>query len=239
VRVLIADDSALIRDGLRKLLPSHGIEVVGAVTDAPTLLEAVVRTRPDVALIDIRMPPSYTNEGIAAATTIRDRHPNIGVIVLSQHVDVDYALDLIRTHPTHCGYLLKDHVTQIDILADAVQRVSRGETIIEPELIDLLLERPAAKSRLDDLTTREREVLALIAQGLTDRGISERLWLTPKTIETHIRHILAKLNLPSDATYNRRVLAVLTYLRTAQPARQSAVTAVRVPTPSPADDRTP
>jgi DNA-binding NarL/FixJ family response regulator len=217
VRVVLADDSALIRDGLRQLLPAHGIEVAAAVADAPALLEAVDRTRPDVALVDIRMPPSYTTEGIDAARTIRDRHPAIGVIVLSQHVDVDYALALIDTHPTHCGYLLKDNITQIDVLADAIERVSRAETIIEPELVEQLLRRPATRSRLDDLTARERDVLALLAQGLTDRGIGERLWLTPKTIETHIRHILAKLNLPSDATYNRRVLAVLTYLRAAEP----------------------
>jgi serine/threonine-protein kinase len=162
------------------------------------------------------MPPSYTTEGIVAAATIRDRYANIGVIVLSQHVDVDYALALINTHPTYCGYLLKDHITEMDILAEAIQRVSRGETVIEPELVERLLGRPATRSRLDDLTARERDVLALLAQGLTDRGISQRLWLTPKTVETHIRHILAKLNLPSDATYNRRVLAVLTYLHADQ-----------------------
>jgi DNA-binding NarL/FixJ family response regulator len=213
VRVVLADDSALIRDGLRQLLPGHGFEIAAAVADAPALLDAIDRTRPDVALIDIRMPPSYTTEGIAAAGAIRDRYADIGVIVLSQHVDVDYALALIITHPTHCGYLLKDHITEIDILADAIQRVSRGETVIEPELVEQLLGRPATRSRLDDLTARERDVLALLAQGLTDRGISQRLWLTPKTVETHIRHILAKLNLPSDAAYNRRVLAVLTYLR--------------------------
>jgi DNA-binding NarL/FixJ family response regulator len=213
VRVAVADDSALIRDGLRRLLPDHGFEVAAAVADASSLLDAVDRTRPDVALVDIRMPPTYTDEGLTAAKTIRDRHPDVGVIVLSQHVDIDYALALIQTHPTHCGYLLKDHITNIDVLADAIRRVNRGDTIVEAELVELLLERPATKSRLEELTPREREVLALLAQGLTDRGISERLWLTPKTIETHIRHILAKLNLPADATYNRRVLAVLTYLR--------------------------
>jgi serine/threonine-protein kinase len=213
MRIVVADDSALIRDGLRQLLPAHGFEIAAAVADAPTLLEAIEQTQPDVALIDIRMPPSYTNEGIAAATTIRDRFPQVGVIVLSQHVDADYALALIKTYPTHCGYLLKDRITNIDILADAIHRVGRGETVIDPELVDLLFRRPSTKSRLHELTAREREVLALLAQGLTDRGISESLWLTPKTIETHIRHILAKLNLPTDTNHNRRVLAVLTYLR--------------------------
>ena len=213
MRVVLADDSALIRDGLGRLLPNHGFEVAAAVANAPSLLEAVDQTRPDIALIDIRMPPTYTDEGLAAAETIRDRHPDVGVIVLSQHVDMDYALALIKTHPTHSGYLLKDHITHIDILADGIRRVSRGETIVEPELVKLLLSRPATTSRLEELTPREREVLVLLAEGLTDRGIGERLWLTPKTIETHIRHILAKLGLPADTTYNRRVLAVLTYLR--------------------------
>jgi DNA-binding NarL/FixJ family response regulator len=133
--------------------------------------------------------------------------------VLSQHIDADYAFALIDTRPTRSGYLLKDRITDIDILTDAIHRVSRGETIIEPELIELLLQRPSTKSRLEELTQREHEVLALLAQGLTDRGISQRLWLTPRTVETHIRHILAKLNLSADSTYNRRVLAVLTYLR--------------------------
>jgi serine/threonine-protein kinase len=217
MRVVLADDSALIRDGLQQLLPTHGIEITAAVADAGSLLEAIERAQPDVALIDIRMPPTYTSEGIAAAAAIRDRHPAVGVLVLSQHIDADYALALIKTHPTRCGYLLKDRVTNIDVLTDAIQRVGRGETMIDPELVELLLQRPASKSRLDNLTTREREVLALLAEGLTDRGISERLWLTPKTIETHVRHILAKLDLPSDTSYNRRVLAVLTYLRTDQP----------------------
>jgi DNA-binding NarL/FixJ family response regulator len=213
MRVLVADDSALIRDGLRHVLPAHGFEIADTVADVPTLLEAVERTQPDVALIDIRMPPSYTTEGIVAATTIRDQFPNVGAIVLSQHIDADYALRLIKGDPAGCGYLLKDRITNIDVLVDAIHRVNRGETVVDPELVDLFLRRPATKSRLDELTTREREVLALLAQGLTDRGISETLWLTPKTVETHIRHILAKLGLPTDTNHNRRVLAVLTYLR--------------------------
>jgi DNA-binding NarL/FixJ family response regulator len=213
MRVLIADDSALIREGLRHLLPKYGFEVVDAVADAPTLLDAVQQTHPDVALIDIRMPPSYTNEGIAAAIAIRDRFRGVGVIVLSQHVDADYALSLLRTDPTRCGYLLKDRITTIDVLIDAIHRVARGETVVDPELVTLLLGRPATRNRLEHLTAREREVLALLAQGLTDRGIGDTLWLTPKTVETHVRHILTKLNLPTDTHHNRRVLAVLTYLR--------------------------
>lgn len=213
MHVLVADDSALIRDGLRHVLPAHGFEIADAVADAQALLEAVNRTHPDVALIDIRMPPTYTNEGIAAANTIHERFPHVGVIVLSQHVDAGYALSLIRSDPARRGYLLKDRITNINMLADAIHRVGRGETVIDPELVNLLLHRPTTTRRLEELTTREREVLALLAQGLTDRGISETLWLTPKTVETHIRHILAKLNLPTDTHHNRRVLAVLTYLR--------------------------
>jgi DNA-binding NarL/FixJ family response regulator len=214
MRLAIADDSALIRDGLRRLLPAHGFEIVAAAANVPALLESIEQTQPDVVLLDIRMPPTYTNEGITAATTIRDQHPGVSVLVLSQYVDIDYAIQLIQAQPTHCGYLLKDRITEIDILLDAIDRVSRGDTVIDPELASLLLRRAGTMSRFAELTNREREVLELLAQGLTDRGISERLWLTPKTVETHIRHILAKLNLPADSTHNRRVLAVLTYLRT-------------------------
>ena len=213
MRVVIADDSALIRDGLVKLLPSHGIEVAAAVADAPSLIESVADIGPDLALIDIRMPPTYTSEGLIAATTIRDRFPSVGVVVLSQHTDVDYALALLRNRPDRCGYLLKDRITEIDHLTSAIARVHNGECVIDPELVQLLLHSPASTDRLIELTGREREVLALLAEGLTDAGIGERLWLTRKTVETHVRHILAKLSLPNDTSYNRRVLAVLAYLR--------------------------
>jgi DNA-binding NarL/FixJ family response regulator len=213
MRVLIADDSALIRDGLAQVLPAHGFEIAGTVADLPALLAAVPATEPDVALIDIRMPPTFTDEGIQAATTIRSRFPTVGVIVLSQHVEADYALTLLHHDPARTGYLLKDRITEMAVLAAAIERVCRGETVLDPELVGLLLHRPAVHSRLEELTAREREVLALVAQGLTDRGIADRLWLTPKTVETHVRHILRKLNLPTDTLYNRRVLAVLAYMR--------------------------
>jgi DNA-binding NarL/FixJ family response regulator len=213
MRVVVADDSALIRDGLGRVLPAHGFDVPAVVADVPALLAAVEETRPDVALIDIRMPPTYTKEGIAAATAIRDRYPDVGVLLLSQHVDADYALTLIDRHPTHCGYLLKDRITEIGRLADAIRRVGRGETLVDAELVDLLLRRPATTGRLAELTAREHEVLGLVAQGLTDRGIAEQLWLSPKTVETHVRHILTKLRLPADGNHNRRVLAVLAFLR--------------------------
>jgi DNA-binding NarL/FixJ family response regulator len=215
MRILIADDSALIRDGLAHVLPAHGFEVAGSVADLPGLLAAVPATEPDVALIDIRMPPTFTDEGITGARTIRSRFPHVGVIVLSQHVDADYALTLLKDDPIRTGYLLKDRITDMRLLASAIERVARGETVVDPELVNLLLGRPATRSRLDELTAREREILVLLAEGLTDRGIGERLWLTPKTVETHVRHILSKLGLAADSLHNRRVLAVLAYLRDA------------------------
>ena len=213
MRVVVADDSALIRDGLRHLLPAHGFEVVATAADGAELLEVVEREHPDVALIDIRMPPDFATEGIAAAGAIRARSPEIGVLILSQHVDADYALGLLREHPASCGYLLKERITQIDVLVDSIKRVGRGESVVDPELVELLSRRPSTRERLDELTEREREVLVLMAEGLTDRAIAERLWVTTKTVETHVRHILSTLGLPPDPQHNRRVLAVLAYLR--------------------------
>jgi DNA-binding NarL/FixJ family response regulator len=213
VRIVVADDSILIREGLRHLLPTHGVEIAATAADADELLEAVERTRPDVALVDIRMPPTYTTEGLAAAAAIQQRTPEVGVLVLSQHVEADYALELLRHGPAGCGYLLKERITEVSTLVEAIQRIGRGESVLDRELVALLLNRPARASRLSELSEREREVLELVAEGLTDRAIAERLWVTPKTVETHVRHILAKLSLPADSQHNRRVLAVLTYLR--------------------------
>jgi DNA-binding NarL/FixJ family response regulator len=214
VRLVVADDSAVVRDGLRHLLDAHGHTVVATAGDGTSLVDAVVREQPDIALIDIRMPPDHTTEGLVAAATIRTHNPGTGILVLSQHVETDYALTLLREHPSRCGYLLKDRVTQIDTLLDAIARVGAGGTVVDRELVELLLHRPGTQDTLAKLTEREREVLALLAEGLTDRGIAQHLWLTPKTVETHVRHILAKLALPPDTHHNRRVLAVLTYLRT-------------------------
>jgi DNA-binding NarL/FixJ family response regulator len=214
MRLVVADDLAIVRDGLSDLLEARGYEVAATARNADELLAAVDGSRPDVALIDIRMPPTHTTEGLVAASTIRDRMPEVGVLVLSQHVDADYAFALLREHPSRSGYLLKERITQVDTLLDAIARVARGETVVDRELVDLLLRRPAARDHLALLLThREREVLGLVAEGLSDRAIAERLWLSIKTVETHVRHIMAKLDLPTDTQHNRRVLAVLAYLR--------------------------
>jgi DNA-binding NarL/FixJ family response regulator len=215
MRLVVADDLAIVRDGLSHLLAARGYEVAATARNADELLAAVDDTRPDVALIDIRMPPTHTTEGLVAASTIRDRMPEVGVLVLSQHVDADYAFTLLREHPSRSGYLLKERITQVDTLLDAINRVACGETVVDRELVDLLLRRPAARDHLALLLThREREVLGLVAEGLSDRAIAERLWLSIKTVETHVRHIMAKLDLPTDTQqHNRRVLAVLAYLR--------------------------
>jgi DNA-binding NarL/FixJ family response regulator len=173
----------------------------------------VLRERPQVALVDIRMPPTHTTEGLDAAAEIHDRARDVGVLVLSQYVEADYALRLLQESPERSGYLLKDRVAELGALLEAIERVASGETVVDPELVELLLHRPATESRLAELTDRERTVLALLAEGLSDRAIAARLWLTQKTVETHVRHILAKLALPPDADHNRRVLAVLTFLR--------------------------
>lgn len=213
MRLVIADDSAVVREGLRHALQANGHEVVGTAVDGDELIACVQREQPHVALVDIRMPPTHTSEGLDAAATIRNRAPGVAVLVLSQYVDADYALALLRESPSRSGYLLKDRIAELDALLDAIERVAAGESVVDPELVELLLHRPATDSRLAELSDRERTVLALLAEGLSDRAIAARLWLTQKTVETHVRHILAKLALPPDADHNRRVLAVLAFLR--------------------------
>lgn len=213
MRLVIADDSAVVRDGLLHALQAHGHEVVGTAADADSLVSCVEQLRPDVALVDIRMPPTHTDEGLRAAARIRSHGANVGVLVLSQYVEAEYALALLRDGAAAGGYLLKDRITQLATLLDAIERVARGETVVDPELVELLLRRPSSEDRLAELSDRERTVLALVAEGLSDRAIADRLWLTQKTVETHVRHILAKLSLPPDADHNRRVLAVLAFLR--------------------------
>jgi serine/threonine-protein kinase len=213
VRVVIADDAALLRQGVVRLLAEGGVDVVGEASDAGELLRLVDAHRPDVAIVDIRMPPSHTDEGLVAAQVIRRRRPETGVLVLSQYVDAAYALRLVDGEQSRCGYLLKDRILDARELVAAVQRVDEGEVVIDPGLVDELLRRRRERSALDELTERELEVLGLMAEGLTDRGIAARLWLAPRTVETHVRHILQKLGIPADTAVNRRVHAVLVYLR--------------------------
>jgi DNA-binding NarL/FixJ family response regulator len=213
VRVVIADDAVLLREGVARVLDEGGLDVVAKVGSAPELLDAVEADAPDVAVVDIRMPPTHADEGLVAAETIRRRWPDVGVLVLSQYVESEYALRLLDGGEERCGYLLKDRVLDARQLVDAVRRVGEGGVVVDPELVARLVARSRERSPLDELTPREREVLALMAEGLTDRGIAARLFVTPKTVETHVRHIFGKLGLPATAADNRRVRAVITYLR--------------------------
>jgi DNA-binding NarL/FixJ family response regulator len=213
LRVVIADDTALVRNGIARMLADSDIEIAGLARDGSEAVALVEQERPDVAILDIKMPPTHTDEGLIAADEIRKQFPTTAVLVLSQYVESAYALRLIQDGEGHAGYLLKDRVLDSQHLADAVQRVAAGETVVDEELVATLINVRRENNPLDRLTDREGEVLHLMAQGLTDRGIGEVLWLTPRTVETHIRHILQKLNLSSDANHNRRVRAILTYLR--------------------------
>jgi DNA-binding NarL/FixJ family response regulator len=213
VRVVIADDSMLLREGVSRLLADEQFDVVAQVASAEELLQCIEAEKPDVAVVDIRMPPTHTDEGLVVAETIRRRWPSIGVLVLSQYTETEYALRLLEGGEERCGYLLKDRVLDAGQLADAVRRIGDGGVVVDPELVARLVGRSRPSSPLDELTRREHEVLALMAEGLTDRGIGERLFVTPKTVETHIRHIFGKLRLPETAADNKRVHAVLTYLR--------------------------
>jgi len=212
MRVILADDAAVIRQGVARLLADEGFEITAQVGDADALLEAVDRDPPDAVLVDIRMPPTFTSEGLAAAQTIRATHPHVGVLVLSQHIDAAYAMKLVTERSERVGYLLKDRIADVAALASAPHRVRAGETVVDPALVTELLDTPRQTDPLAALTPREREVLALVAEGRTDRGIAEALWLSPKTIETHVRTIFRKLDLPTEPTENRRVHAVLAFL---------------------------
>jgi DNA-binding NarL/FixJ family response regulator len=209
VRVVVAEDQVLLRAGLARLFVDAGHEVVAAVGDPDRARAAVSEHVPDLAVVDVRMPPTFTDEGIRAARWIRDAHPEVGVLVLSQHVDTTGAVELVTQRGF--GYLLKDRVLDVDEFIDAAERVSRGGSALDPQVVATLLagDGPAP---MQGLTPREREVLALMAQGLSNVGIAARLVLTERTVETHVRAVLSKLDLPAGEDGHRRVLAVLTYL---------------------------
>jgi DNA-binding NarL/FixJ family response regulator len=213
VRVVVADDSMLIREGLSALLTGAGCEVVATAEDGDSVLREVALARPDVVVVDIRMPPTHTQEGITAAHRIRRDHPTVGVLVLSQYLESEYAMRLIADAPHHLGYLLKDRVSDVTEFVDALRRVVEGECVIDPAIVSRLMNRPGDTGPLDALTAREREVLALVAEGRSNGAIAERLGMSQKTLEAHVRQILLKLDLPESHDDHRRVLAVLTYLR--------------------------
>lgn len=212
LRAVIADDSVLLRDGVARLLEDAGVAVVAAVGDAESLLQAVASTRPDIAIVDVRMPPTHTDEGIRAAIEIRRRHPDVAVLVLSQYVEERYASDLLGAESSGVGYLLKDRVVDVADFTAAVRRVAAGGSAVDSEVIRQLIGRTARTSELDRLTPRELEVLGAMAEGLSNAGIADRLVVSNGAVEKHISNVFAKLGLEHETTAHRRVLAVLTYL---------------------------
>ncbi|TML67882.1 MAG: response regulator transcription factor [Actinobacteria bacterium] len=213
MRIVIADDAALIREGIARVLAERGLEVVGQVGDADSLLARVRDLRPDVALVDIRMPPTHTDEGLRAAREIRSLYPETAVLVLSQYLESDYALRLMEEKPQRVGYLMKERVGRVEELLDALRRVAAGECVVDRAVVDELLVRSRRVDPLAELTPRELEVVALMAEGRSNQGICQALWLSPKTVETHIRGAFAKLGIVDAPEDNRRVRAVLAYLR--------------------------
>ncbi|GAA1018297.1 DNA-binding response regulator [Acrocarpospora pleiomorpha] len=213
MRVVVADDSLLTRAGVAYLLKQSGYTVAAEVDDAGTLLTAVRAEEPDLVVVDIRMPPTHTDEGLVAAERIRADHPRVGVLVLSQYVEPAYAMRLLRDHPERVGYLLKERVFDQAVLVDALRRLADGETVVDPTIVSRLLGRQRAKDPLAALTAREREVLALLAEGLSNKAIAARLTITERTVEAHVAQIFGKLGLLDDPSSHRRVLAVLAFVR--------------------------
>jgi len=213
LRAFIAEDSVLLREGLERLLSEAGLQVVGTAADAPQLLHLVDQLRPDVVLTDIRMPPTHTTEGLEAARQIRKAWPGTAVLVVSHHIETQNVVELLQDDPRCLGYVLKDRVADIGQFTDAIRRVARGESVIDPEVVARLVARPRQDSLAQRLSEREREVLGLMAEGRSNQAIAEQLWMSPKTVETHVSNIFVKLGLLPAPEDHRRVLAVLAYLR--------------------------
>ena len=213
VRVVIAEDSVLLREGVARLLEDAGFEIVGQSSTADDLLLKVRSYKPDVAVVDIRMPPTNTDEGLQAAKAIREQHPGVGVLVLSQYAEPAYAMELLEDSAEGVGYLLKDRITEVGDFADAVRRVADGGSALDPAIVSKLVGRNRRDDPVATLTPREREVLELMAEGRSNQAIGERMVITPRAVEKHVTSIFTKLRLPADAADHRRVLAVLTYLR--------------------------
>ena len=212
LRVVLADDAALIRGAVAQLLENGGVEVLAQVGTPDQLLAAIEEHQPDVALVDIRMPPTYTDEGIRAALEIRQRFPEVGILLLSTHIEVDEAVELFSSAARRVGYLLKDSVSDLDELVDALTRIAEGGTVLDSRLVVELLEQRRQTDPLEALTPREREVLALMAEGRSNDGIAKTLWVTKGAVEKHIKSIFGKLDLPTTTDDHRRVLAVVTFL---------------------------
>ena len=213
MRIVLADDTMLLREGVALLLAEAGFDVVGQAEDAATLVEAVVAQRPEVAIVDLRMPPTHTDEGLQAALTIREQHPDVGVLVLSQHADVGLAMKLLDRGAEGVGYMLKDRVADLDDFADAIRRVAAGGSALDPSIVSQLLSKRRDAGPLDDVTPREREVLELMAEGRSNQGIAERLAFSERSVQLHVASIFERLQLPAGGDDHRRVLAVLAFLR--------------------------
>jgi DNA-binding NarL/FixJ family response regulator len=212
---VVADDLMLMRQGIVRLLRDAGIAVVAEAEDADGLLRQVRLERPDAAIVDIRMPPTHTDEGVVAAQTIRTEFPSVGVLVLSQYVEPNYAMRLLEEHPERTGYLLKERIFDVAVLVDALRRIGDGETVVDPTIVSRLVGRRRRGDPFANLTQREREVLGLVAEGLSNKAIAERLFVTERTVEAHVKQIFLKLRLDANPDSHRRVLAVLAYLRMA------------------------
>ena len=212
LRVVLADDAALIRGALAQLLEDGGVDVLAQVGTPAQLLAAIEEHQPDVALVDIRMPPTYTDEGIRAALEIRQHFPEVGILLLSTHIEVEEAVELFSSAARRVGYLLKDSVSDLDELVDALTRIADGGTVLDSRLVVELLEQRRQTDPLEALTPREREVLALMAEGRSNDGIAKTLWVTKGAVEKHIKSIFGKLDLPTTSDDHRRVLAVVTFL---------------------------